>query len=160
MIHDSRTQERFWAKVSKTDTCWEWTASRHKAGYGAMMRWVDGKKKPGYAHRISYEIHFGSIAPGLVVDHICHNKSCVNPEHLRAITQRENTQNKGCLNSNNTSGFRGVWWDANRNQWAAETKHRGKKYFAGRHTTRADAEAAARAKRLELHTFNDLDRAT
>lgn len=159
MIHDSRTQARFFAKVDKTDTCWEWLASKHKPGYGQMMRYVDGKKMPGYAHRISYEIHHGPIPEDTVIDHICHNKSCVNPDHLRAISHRGNLENKGCLNSNNTSGARGVHWDADRNQWAAETKHKGKKYFAGRYPTLEQAAEAARAKRLELHTYNDLDRA-
>lgn len=55
-------------------------------GYG--MRWVNGKK--GYVHRQVYELANGEIPKGLVIDHLCHNKSCINVAHLEAVTQAEN----------------------------------------------------------------------
>jgi hypothetical protein len=42
------------------------------------------------AHRVIYEYMFGPIADGLVTDHLCRNRACVNPTHLEVVTQRVN----------------------------------------------------------------------
>ncbi len=80
------TQERFWSKVSKTeDGCWSWTGSK-TSGYGDFY---DGVRKVS-AHRYSYETLSGPIPEGLVLDHLCRNRACVNPEHLEPVTQQVN----------------------------------------------------------------------
>jgi hypothetical protein len=84
--------ERFWSKVQKGATCWEWQGSRHaKTGYGtfSLYRVRNG---PIHAHRVAYVIHYGRIVAGKVVMHSCDNPGCVNPKHLRLGSQRENTQ--------------------------------------------------------------------
>lgn len=43
-----------------------------------------------FAHRFSYIIHKGEIPPKLVIDHLCRNTLCVNPDHLEAVTHKEN----------------------------------------------------------------------
>lgn len=159
MIHDSRTQERFWAKVNKSAGCWLWTGCVMKRGYGQLMCFYGGEKKIGYAHRISFEIHNGAIPSGLVIDHTCYTRSCVNPAHLRAIPQRGNVENRGPLHSRNTSGYRGVSWDKARDMWTAQVGKDGKNHNVGRYKTREEAAEAARLKRLELETYNDMDRA-
>jgi hypothetical protein len=77
-------EERFWEKVIKTDSCWLWIAATTK-GYG---RFRIGTLKE--AHRVSYELVKGSIPEGLVLDHLCRVKNCVNPEHLEPVTNAEN----------------------------------------------------------------------
>jgi hypothetical protein len=77
---------RFWLNVEKTEGCWNWKGGVTGVGYGHLTR--DGKDIG--AHRASYEMHKGEIPKGLVVDHLCLNRKCVNPEHLRAVTNREN----------------------------------------------------------------------
>lgn len=62
--------------------CWNWKAARNDKGYGQFDR--------EYAHRVSYEMFVGPIPEGLQIDHKCPNHSCINPSHLRPLTNREN----------------------------------------------------------------------
>jgi len=86
--HRATPDERFWRKVDKTGECWLWTASRLK-GYGTF--WV-GPGKFVSAHRYSYEQQCGPIPEGLVLDHLCRVRHCVNPAHLEPVTELVNIQ--------------------------------------------------------------------
>jgi hypothetical protein len=66
--------------------CWRWIGSKHRAGYGSFH---------GYAHRFAYEHFVGPIPKGLVIDHMCLNKWCVNPSHLRVVTTKVNSLASG-----------------------------------------------------------------
>lgn len=83
--------ERFWSKVDASGPCWEWTAGVGVGGYGrfALSR-LNDKTRCVYAHRYSYELLVGEIPEGLVIDHLCRNRKCVNPDHLEPVTQQEN----------------------------------------------------------------------
>jgi hypothetical protein len=85
--------ERFHEKVRSAENgCIEWTAHTNGAGYGMFYSgWAGGKDVKVLAHRWSYEQANGPIPAGLHIDHLCRNTRCVNPEHLEAVTQRENT---------------------------------------------------------------------
>lgn len=66
--------------------CWLWIGGTATHGYGRIM--VKGRRIG--AHRYSYELHKGPIPEGLQIDHLCRTRSCVNPDHLEAVTGRTN----------------------------------------------------------------------
>lgn len=128
---------RFWAKVDRTGECWLWMATNNPKGYGQVR--VDGRLH--LAHRFAYEMEFGPIPGGNHIDHMCHIPACVNPAHLRPVTNAENHQNMQGANSNSASGVRGVTWREDRNKWRAEATLDGKKHHIGYFATVEEAEA-------------------
>ena len=148
-------EQRFWAKVDKTGGCWIWTASKDGCGYG-MMR--VSKTRVMRAHRVAYEWLSGPIPEGMLLDHVCHNPACVRPDHLRPVTVKANAENRISANLGNRSGIRGVRWNVRQSKWHARVGHNGHVIHVGFFDNIADAAAAVKAKRCELHTHNDMDR--
>jgi hypothetical protein len=71
--------------------CWNWTACLEKSGYAHFK---DENGMPCRAHRFSYQYFIGPLDANLEICHQCHNKSCVNPNHLRQDTKSSNTIDK------------------------------------------------------------------
>ena len=150
---------RFHSKTAPVGECLEWQAAKQPKGYGMFGMHVDGVWRMVLAHRVSYTIEHGPIPEGMQVDHACRNKSCVQPEHLRLTSNKQNHENHGGPRVDSTSGIRGVHWDKNRSKWQGMVGHHGKKYHTQRYDRIEDAEAAVLALRLDLFTHNDMDRA-
>lgn len=72
--------------VPQRSGCWEWARSKTNGGYGLFG--VGGKYV--LAHRWVYEVCRGDIPTGLVIDHLCRKRDCVNPFHLEPVTPSEN----------------------------------------------------------------------
>lgn len=78
------------ARIDKTAPggCWRWTGNKASNGYGYVSRGRALSKV--VAHRVVYTMHRGPIPDGLILDHLCRNRGCVNPAHLEPVTTREN----------------------------------------------------------------------
>lgn len=75
------------AIINQDTGCWEWTGVKTSRGYASVMvNYVQHT-----AHRVSYEMLVGPIPTGLVLDHLCRVRHCINPAHLEPVTVRENT---------------------------------------------------------------------
>lgn len=71
--------------------CWLWSGRIAWTGYGmAKHRDVGQSKTARVAHRVAYETLVGPVPDGLVLDHLCRTRSCVNPAHLEPVTHAEN----------------------------------------------------------------------
>src|SRR5690606_16828984 len=99
-------------------------------------------------HRYVWESVNGPIPEGLVVDHICHNRACVNAEHLRLATRAQNNMNRSGPQSISTSRIRGVRWEPSRSRWIAQVAH-GDKYYSKHHKTVHSAVADVNRVRRE-----------
>lgn len=101
--------DKFWKRVDKKDSgCWEWTGKICYYGYGIFYQSPPDKRLR--AHRYSYELHKGPINKGLHIDHLCRNRKCVNPNHLEAVTRKENILRgnaPSALNARKTHCLRG-----------------------------------------------------
>lgn len=133
--------------TDKSGECWLWQGPTMNAGYGLFF--FDGKRQ--LAHRAAYEIAHGDIADGLLIDHTCHTKLCVRPEHLQAVTHKLNMENRRGPQARTKSGERGVYWHSASGLWHAAVGHDGRKVSGGYfNTVREAAQAAAALRRRVL----------
>jgi hypothetical protein len=141
--------ERFWGRVDKTPTCWLWQGAPMPNGYGKFF--LGGKIKA--VHRLSWEAENGPVPEGMVIDHKCHQKLCVNPDHLQAVTNSQNGQNRKGASVRSKSGVRNVYWDGR--SWRVQIAVRRRRFNAGPFDTIEEAAAAASELRRK-HMTNSL----
>lgn len=82
----TNTPDKILSKVKITKGCWLWTGYIRKDGYGGTKV----SQKHYMVHRYMYELCFGKVPEGLVLDHLCRNRACCNPNHLEPVTSLEN----------------------------------------------------------------------
>jgi hypothetical protein len=96
----------------------------HTATYGQIW-W---NRAQHLAHRVAYQLLVGPIPDGMVVDHKCRNRSCVNPAHLEPVTQEENVRRSvghvGARQAEKTHCKRGHAYDEANTYWAPDRRHR------------------------------------
>jgi len=91
-LRGTSVRERLALRTAVDGECWIWQGAKRPSGYGVIGVHQDGKHTVKSTHRVAYELAVGPIPEGLHIDHICSNKACVRPEHLRAVQQQANNQ--------------------------------------------------------------------
>jgi len=84
--HDAVVAERDALKAEVARGCWVMQRGVKPDGYAEVFK----RGKNYYAHRVVYEAIRGPIPAGMQIDHLCRNRSCVNPDHLEVVTRKEN----------------------------------------------------------------------
>lgn len=97
------SEDKLFSRFSKRvlhleNGCWLWIGAKAKKGYGVGY----GKIKVGStsinAHKFAFEAFRFSVPDGLEIDHLCRNRSCVNPFHLEAVTHQINCRRGKAFN--------------------------------------------------------------
>src|ERR1700726_975166 len=108
---------RFMAKVQVTEDCWIWTGAHISAGYGYFAH--GGKSRR--AHRVIWVWLYGNYDTKLTLDHVCGNRSCVKPQHLRLLGRGANVLAGNTITAANT---RKTHCPAGHEYTEANTRHR------------------------------------
>jgi hypothetical protein len=76
--------------------CWIWTGFIYPNGYANFNA---KRGRGGYAHRASFEWYKYILPSGAVLDHLCRNRCCINPDHLEIVTHKENQHRSPIANA-------------------------------------------------------------
>ena len=92
------------------DGCHVWQRATNNRGYGVV--WYDGRLR--LAHRVAFLAKHGRWpAEGMVTDHACNNKACVNPDHLREMENWRNLRRAVSTGTDEQEQRREMWRRAN-----------------------------------------------
>lgn len=117
----------------------------YSTGYWLMM--IDSKRYR--LHTLVWLYHHGRF-PAEVIDHIDGNPSNSLIGNLRECTRSENQKNRK-MQSNNTSGYKGVVQDKVSGKWIASIQNKNKSEIIGRFNTKEEASNAYETKAKEMH---------
>ncbi len=96
-------KERLSRFIVQPNGCWEWQGALDEKGYGR----IGFKGRTARVHRVAFEYAGGALIDGLVLDHLCCNRRCMNPAHLEQVTSRENLERGRKVHSVRTHCKRG-----------------------------------------------------
>ena len=149
LSYDPLTGEFTWAKSPSPRMKDGSTAGTpNKSGY---IR-IKYSQKLYLAHRLAWYMYYGEM-PDYDIDHINEDPSDNRISNLRLDINRENEHNKSKLRSDNTSGYRGVYWNKLEGKWCASIALQGKRIFLGYYNTPEEAHEAYLCAKRKYHPF-------
>lgn len=131
------------ARSKREGECLIWTGAMSDDGYGIMK--VKGKTRQ--AHLVAWDLANGPIPEGMQIDHICYNRACLEPKHLRLATHSQNQWNQS--GSTAASGYRNVY-PAKGGGYYVQIRCKGQQINFGSYSTAREAGEVASAARSEL----------
>lgn len=141
----STVEESWAARTAWNGDCLEWTTYKNPKGYGKIRV----GERMVQVHRYAWECANGPIPDGKWIDHSCHNRACVNVEHLRLADPTENARNRAGARALSTSGVRNVYPRSNGKYRVIFGVDKKMVHF-GTYSTLDEAAEVAREKRKEL----------
>lgn len=141
-------EQRIRGRSVRDGRCLVWTGATLDNGYGIIS--IDGRVR--LVHRVMFEHAVAPLESGMQVDHLCHNRACVEPSHLRQVTRFQNQANRAGPNANNrSSGIRNVSWCKAKAKWHVQVGHQRRSVNGGYFDDLAEAALAAVQLRRRLH---------
>jgi len=119
--------------------------NKHRGGY----RTATFAGRTYYLHRLAWLYVFGYV-PAQCIDHVNGDRADNRISNLREATAEENQHNRK-VDSRNTSGVKGVGWNAHNSRWVARVVHCGKRHTVGSFVSLDEAKAAITAARKQIH---------
>ena len=133
--------------------CLGWREPGHVVE-GAFNNWgyklLSVKGKLLKVHRVVYFLAHGEDPHPKLIDHIDMDRSNNHPDNLRLCSQSQNMRNSS-TRLDNTSGYKGVYWEKSAQKWRVRVGHKGEKYHGGLFDDKEQANLAATALREKLH---------
>ena len=132
-------EERFWRRImpEPNSGCWLWLGHLNNEGYGQFVvgSKLDGSRRFYLAHRMAHMLYVGEIPSYLELDHLCRVRSCVNPDHLEAVSRSVNVR-------------RGISAQRRRERAAAQTHCKRGHEFTTENTVQAFKDRPGRGCRM------------
>lgn len=137
--------------------CWKWAGATTPAGYGQIR--LSGVNL--YTHRVRFMLDHPEVEPHQELDHLCYNRACYNPGHLRLADRSGNSQNLSLPKWNSTTGVRGVSPMNESSRYYVDIRAHGRRLYIGTFPDVSTAERAAITARLthQVRSSSDLLRA-
>lgn len=143
------------SRTARRGGCLVWVGYINDNGYGIYETSARGERVLWRVHRLNWLLSGRRLSRSQVLDHTYHNRACIEVTHLRAVTQKQNCQNRRGANSNSSSGVRGVSKAFGRDYWVVQVGLDSQPLFTRRFACFGQACREAVRARQEIFTHSE-----